>query len=116
MEIYADYEYYNKTYKGLLDSSSFENFAVQASLKIKNLTSNRATSDIEEVKQCMCKLADAIYENSKIKTNISSEKVDNYSRNYVIKNETDKSKEYYLIVEEYLGRLGLLYGGVLVVY
>lgn len=116
MEIYADYNFYKNKYKGEIDDSSFENYSIQATLKIRNLTRNRASSDIEEVKYCMCKLVDAMYENNKTQSNLSSEKVDNYSRNFIVKSEADKNKEYYCIISEYLGKLGLLYGGVPVVY
>lgn len=116
MEIYADYNYYKNEYKGTMDNSSFDSYSIQASLKIKNSTGNRASSDIEEVKECMCVLTDTIYKNSNDSATLSSEKVDNYTRNYVVKSEEDKKKEYYSIIEEYLGKLGLLYGGVPVVY
>lgn len=116
METYADYNYYSNKYKGKLDNSSFDKFATQASIKIYNLTSGRAIPEIIEVKQCMCELVDAMYANSKKQSDISSEKVDNYTINYVVKSNSDKNKEYYSIVEEHLGRIGLMGRGGVCVY
>ena len=116
MVTYADYNYYIEKYKGTLDNSSFNTFAIQATLKIKNFTHNRATSDIQEVKDCMCQLVDVMYKHSKENSELTSEKVDNYTRNFVVKGNAEKNKEYYTVVSEYLGILGLLGGGVPVVY
>lgn len=117
METYADYDYYKNEYRGQSDESSFNKYCIGATLEIQNHTHNRASKDVKEVKNCMCKLVDVMNENNhQQQSNISSEKVDNYTRNYVVKSEADKDKEYYTIIVKYLGRLGLLNGGVPIVY
>lgn len=116
MEIYADYNYYKDEYKGQLDKSLFEKYSVNATLEIQNYTHNRASKDIKEVKNCMCKLVDAMIENEKNKFTISSEKVGNHSVTYANKTQQDIDTEYYLIINKYLGRLGLLGGAISVVY
>lgn len=116
MNVYADYDFYKDEYKGLLEESLFDSYSVEATLIIRNATQNKATSNVEEVKLCMCKLVDTMNKNSKLNSEISSEKVDDYSRTFVNRTQTDINKEYYNIVSQYLGILGLLHGGVSVVY
>lgn len=115
MEIYADYEYYEDEYKGRFDESSFDKYSVEASLEIKNATHDKAIPEIKEVKNCMCKIVDAMIENEKNQSSIASEKVGNYSVTYNIKSQKDKETEYYYIINQYLGSLGLLGGAIPVV-
>lgn len=115
METYADYNYYKNEYKGQADKSLFEQYSVKATLEIENTTHSRATKDIKEVKNCMCELVDAMIENAKLKSTISSEKVGNHSVTYTNKTQKDIDMEYYIIINKYLGRLGLLGGAISVV-
>lgn len=117
METYADYKYYKNEYKGQASEPSFEQYAVKATLEIENATHSRATKNIKEVKNCMCELVDAMIENAKLKSTISSEKVgQTHSVTYVNKSQKDISIEYYFIINKYLGRLGLLGGAISVVH
>ena len=117
METYADYKYYKNEYKGQADEPLFEKYSTKATIQIETVTYSRATKDIKEVKNCMCELVDAIIENEKIKSTISSEKIgQTHSVTYVNKSQSDKNKEYYSIINKHLGRLGLLGGAISVVY
>lgn len=116
MEIYANYSYYINEYKGQLDKPLFDKYATNASLEISNLTHHKALPDIKEVKNCMCKLVDVMNANEQCKTSISSEKVGNHTVTFVTKSTEDKDKEYYYIINRYLGSLGLLGGAIPVVY
>lgn len=115
METYANYDYYKNEYKGQADKPLFEKYSTEATIEIENATHSRATKDIKEVKNCMCKLVDTMIENAKLKSIISSEKVGNHSVTYTNKTQKDISMEYYLIINKYLGRLGLLGGAIAVV-
>jgi len=115
MEIYADYNYYKTEYRGTLDESSFDKYSDRATRKICNRSSGRATSDLKEVKNCMCELVELMSQNESLKTDISSEKVDNFTRNFVLKTVVEKNQEYNSVIKEYLGSLGLL-GGSMNVY
>ena len=108
MTIYADFEFYQQTYKGIMDNSSFEIYSIKASLEMKNATRDRATIT-EEAQYCMCELVDTIkrIENSRGKT---SEKVLSHNVNY----DTNLSyeREIRKIIVKHLRLTGWLHEGV----
>ncbi len=88
MKTYIDVNYYKLNYNGLIGNSNLNNLIIEASRHIKKHTSNRATSEIEEVKHCCCVLVDKIneYQEQKEKNNkqrnVKSESVGKWSKTY----------------------------------
>lgn len=122
MVTYADWNYYNGTYKGVVGSvtipqASFGHYAIKASNEIKLRTFGNIKEKIpESVKFCMCELAEHYYrcdqENDHI--GVESEKDGSWSVTY---ESSDKVKDYNDkvakgIIYQYLSCTGLLYAGV----
>lgn len=128
MERYINEEYYISSYLGKTPPDKINNLIIEASQKIRRYTFNRATSDIEEVKRCCCKLIDKINEYNKLKELIKtrkykkSETVGKLSVTYSdTRNskelEEDLEKECFEIIKYYLSNVSdkngvnLLYRG-----
>lgn len=111
----ADFQYYNVTYlngrDALLDSASFAFYENQAEMILEERIIQPYTTD-SRIKNCVCELAEAVYQNNKDQ-NIASEKVGDYSVSY--KSLTDKQirSSYNSIIKKYLAKTGLMYTGVL---
>ncbi len=61
MTNYADFAYYQDTYKGAaIDAASFDTYARNATLEIRKQTFNRVRDDSipDDVKMCCCELAE----------------------------------------------------------
>ena len=129
MTAYADYEYYEKIFKGTdIPESSFDKRALEASSKINYYTFNRIKNDVitDEIRNATCFIAELLYnqEQLKVKLNnekiLSSETVGPHTKNYVnsnsqiqnqILNEKDLNKKIYNICLENLSNTGLMYKG-----
>lgn len=124
MKVYADYEYYYKTYHGskLKNDDSFNYWMIQATSAIRNLTFGRVDqmeSIPEEVQMCCCEVAEKLYiqeaakeENGMILQSYGNDgetgtfKVDELSEEAVQKSILE-------IVRKWLARTGLMYCGVM---
>lgn len=118
MTNYADFAYYQDTYKGaVLDAASFDLYARKATRIIKQYTFGRVKDDgiPEVVKMCCCELAEAEYKHEKSgdNGNIASEKVGDYSVSYISKEtqEQQHNSKVYKILALWLADTGLLYRG-----
>jgi len=117
MTNYADYTYYIDTYKGaVLDTASFDLYALKATQKIKLYTLDRINVDniSEEVKMCCCELAELMYKHDREDSNgITSEKVGEHSVSYVSPEAKEKLLNLSVksIIYNWLAMTGLLYRG-----
>lgn len=90
MQRYVDINYYLTCYKGngKIPDSEIDNLIIESSKIIQKYTSNRASSKIDAVKYCCCKLMEKInsYNEQKIKNqkmeNKKSESVGKWSIGY----------------------------------
>lgn len=118
MNNYADYAYYQETYKGaVLDTASFDTYARQATVYIKIQTFSRIddANISDEVKMCCCDIAEITYKADKIRhSGSTSEKVGSYSVSYESNAEIDKKlmSDSYTSLIAWLGTTGLLYRGL----
>ena len=104
----VDYLYYKKTYQGIVinEKEDFERCEKLAVLYIKSVIAKNSQYDEEELWDCVCAVAEQIYENKDTK-NIKSETVDGYSVTYT----GDFNKYLYEILKIYLPP-ELLYRGI----
>lgn len=86
---YADYEYYNNEYllgkAALISAADFNYYEAKAAGKVDYYTFGRlkTSTDIpEEVKKCVCDIAEKLHEYDKAVKGITSEKVGDYSVSY----------------------------------
>lgn len=134
MVIYADYEYYKKSYlegaTPTIDENEFPLLSLKASQLINMYTFNRVpdmTSVPEEVKMCCCELI-GIFHTEKLQLAAiptdgkTAEKVGDYSVSYGVtyKDVADIEKRFQSkkqeCIETWLLTTGLLYRGVPYVY
>jgi hypothetical protein len=114
---YADYAFYTDTYEGaVIDTASFNYYARGATMIIGIHTFNRVANDNipEEVKMCCCELAETLFKADKEDTKgIASEKVGEYSVNYVDSEKANvtKSNAINSVINNWLLMTGLLYRG-----
>lgn len=128
MKTYIDIKYYQLNYKGLIESSNLNDLIIEASRHIQRYTSDRATSEIEEVKRCCCVLVDKINEYQKQKeenkkqANVKSESVGKWSKTYAdsksnLELNKELNNEIFEIIKLYLSDvkdkngINLLYRG-----
>ncbi|BCK01603.1 head-tail connector protein [Anaerocolumna chitinilytica] len=118
MNNYANYAYYQDTYKGaVLDAASFDVYARQATVYLKLQTSNRVDDNSipDEVKMCCCDISELTYKADKARhSGAASEKVGSYSVSYESNADIDKKlmSESYTSLIAWLGTTGLLYRGL----
>jgi hypothetical protein len=117
MTNYADYAYYDGTYKGaVIDTASFDLYARKATQEIKKYTLNRVdeANILDDVKMCCCELAEALFKADQEDTKgVASEKVGEYSVSYVSPEAKEKllSVSGRSIIYNWLAMTGLLYRG-----
>lgn len=94
---YADYDFYEKEYKGTLTASLFDSYIVKASREIdKNVNRKLKESDItDEVKYVACELVDFLNDNKMfLEKKIASVSNDGVSETYTNISRNDfKSEE-----------------------
>lgn len=104
----TDYLYYKRNFKGTIiaDKDVFEHCADLALRYIKSFIGENTPYQNEEVSDCICALADIIYEQSG-RENIKSESIDGVSITYA-----DNAKiDLYEVMKLYLPK-ELLYRGI----
>ena len=121
---YADYNFYQNTYKGtVLSSEDFENLSERASDYIAYYTSGRSDAELSEnvellVKKCTCSIAEVLSECgiSDLSTGIkNSESVGSWHVNYASVSREGVARNglmdtvVYDKIKMYLSRTGLLY-------
>lgn len=119
---YVDYIYYTETYKGsTIPEAAFPKFATKSENKVNIMTFNRIDTSkdyMDKVKMCCCELAESLYisdkEDSNNASNISSERVGDYSVSFVDNTNLEKlrSAKIKLIVQDWLALTGILYRGL----
>lgn len=117
---YADYAFYISSYLGnKVSDADFPRVALRASEYIDSQTFNRLIDDNtlvdDNVKKACCALAEIIDQYEKSADNgvqtIKSEKVGDYSVEYVSTKVQSYDKKKVAILRQYLGCSGLLYRG-----
>ena len=125
MTVYADYEFYMRSYYGYLEEEEFQTAIRKASAHIRRITFGRADScsDMDEVKFATCAACDVIAADAKRRKkhdgmNIASENTDGYAVNFVAEQASGESaeqalnKSVYSAAKVYLEPIGLLDWGV----
>lgn len=133
-DTYVTYSDYVNDYKGILiPENIFDNYAMQASSIVNYYTfdrcdeSNISKNDLIKVTFATCEVADILYKQDQLKSNIddnessiASEAVGPHSVSYVNKsnlqsqrilNKKELDKETYSVCLKYLSRTGLMYRG-----
>ena len=114
---YADYEYYNNEYllgkEALIIAADFNYYEAKAAGKVDYYTFGRlkTSTDIpEEVKKCVCDIAEKLHEYDKAVKGITSEKVGDYSVSYESKavQKDNCDNEIKDCIKNYLSHTGLL--------
>lgn len=117
---YADYTFYTDSYLGnKVAATDFPRVALRASEYIDSQTFNRLIEDVslidDNVKKACCALAELMDQYEKSADNgvqtIKSEKVGDYSVEYVSTKVQSYDKKKAAILRQYLGCSGLLYRG-----
>ena len=119
MTLYADFNFYQNTYKGTMGENDFTKQIAKASAKIKAMTFGRIDeSNVpDEVKYCACDLADKCYVASRSEGK-QSETVGAHSVSYANGGTTSQEDIYRSVIRDYLSEVytsdgtPLLYGGV----
>lgn len=126
---YADYTFYQDTYRGSLTEAEFDRWAARASLQIDQATQNRAASAPPTMERalalCCCTLADrlAVWDTQDKTTGggtIASEEVDGYRIGYRGSNAAEQQdpvarrrRELHNICTDHLcAPVNLMYRGV----
>ena len=104
----TDYLYYKKNFKGkaITDKETFEKCADLALRYIKSAIGQNLQHSDEEIYDCICALAEKIYEQND-RENIKSESIDGVSITYA----DDSKKSFYETMKLYLPAK-LLYRGI----
>lgn len=112
MAVYADYEYYAKSFGGKMAEEDFVRVSRQASAYLDYVCFDRIIYVTEKVKDACCAVAEAYLLNEQ-GGGIASETNDGISVTYV-NGETAISEEQrlYHAAQIYLGHTGLMYRGV----
>lgn len=118
MKQYADFEFYQNQYNGLLitDESQFKRQALDACCLIDEMTFGRIKEADDTVKMAVCAVADVCYKEyqQNNESQIASESVGPHSVSYVkqTKSSDDFLSEKRVIIRRYLAYSGLLYRGM----
>lgn len=106
MTQYANYKYYKEEYTGTMPETDFDKMSKLASVKIKTNTFGRINENNvpDEVKQCVCALADELFKTSKIEGK-TSESVGSWSVSYLGKTKAEENNGIAQIIKEFLGEV-----------
>lgn len=123
MTVYADWEFYSTIYLGTaITQAAFPALALRASVKIDQMTFDRAaaiyeaaedTETITKIKLATCAVAEEIQKQTEDLRVVASERVGNFSQNYVVTKDMELSNDDRLMKEAkvYLGNTGLMFAG-----
>lgn len=112
MEPYADYFYYQETYRGTMPEADFNRLSRQASYYIDSLTFGRIQGDwldSSRVKDACCAVAEQMRRQEQ-GGEVASATNDGYSETYITSGKTPAQRQY-ATVAQYLGMTGLMYRG-----
>ena len=95
---------------GLIPTEKFDGYIKRAKIFLKSICTDATDeSYIEDIKNCLCALAEEIYSQQK-QGGIKTENIDGYSVTYSM--ESPAERRLLRIALTYLGKSGLLYAGV----
>ncbi|MDO5125339.1 MAG: hypothetical protein Q4D35_03065 [Ruminococcus sp.] len=101
---YANYSYYLDCYNGsMISASDFSYYAKRATAYIK---SHVKDIDAETAAQACCALSEAIFKYEDKSTNISSEKVGDYSVTYKSENQSTLEDRLADVLKLYINPIG----------
>lgn len=113
--MYADYEFYTKTFFGTLTEENYNRLAVRATAEINRITNNRAATatgaDLEMVKLALCAVVDELYK-IEMGGDIASESNDGVSRSYASGTARSKMQRIVEAARVYLDTTNLCFAGV----
>lgn len=118
---YVDFSYYVEQYRGnkITDEEMFSGAAREASLYLREITHDRISEIIDNVKNATCAVAEVYFEEyAKLKKmggrEVKSENTDGYSISYVTEGKDGESRESVLHRKMYLAaRKHLIHTGLL---
>lgn len=111
MMAYADYSYYQETYKGaVVPAALFDGLSIRATWYIDSLIRTHQDEPVEAVKMACCAVTEAYYFQQQ-SAGISSETVGKHSVTY--RDSTENRAQLYEAAYAYLCNTGLLYRGVI---
>lgn len=112
--MYADFTFYQETYKGTAAEGTFSRLSVLAKAHIDRITHNRAKDatgeDLEKVKFAFCAVIDEVERQEKGGV-IASESNDGISRSYVTGTKS-ATQRIYSAASVFLESTSLLFAGV----
>ena len=110
----TDYTAYLAGKEAVIDTASFDFYAMQATMRINNATFNRIETVTDNIKYCCCEVAEILYKQDNEKIGVAAEKVGGYSVNF--ESTKDRDLAYSLLlkrsISNWLWSTGLLYCGV----
>lgn len=113
--MYADFEFYNKTFYGNLDEKEFNRLSIRARYEIDRITAGKASDakgkDLEAVKYAQCAVVDELYTIEQ-GGDIASETNDGISRSYASGMARSKIQRINEAARVYLDSTNLCYVGV----
>ncbi len=92
-----------------LPSGEFDKFVKRAKLRISGLGVNFISEFEEEIKLCICEVAEVIYAAAK-SANVKAESIDGYSVTFEDSNNINKKVKNIVVTR--LANTGILYAGV----
>lgn len=120
MAAYADYEFYQGTYKGTaIAQSDFDRLAIPASAVIDQITFSRAApvveaaadaTTIEKIGFATCAVAEEMQKLEASGGAVSSERLGNYQATYL--SQLSEDARLARAAKRYLGNTGLMYRGL----
>ena len=110
---YATYEFYKDTYRGkVISEDDFSSWLFKATCLIDDRTQNRISEVTQAVSYAACSVADLLYADNKADgKRIRSENIGSWSVSYADLDDS-LAKRIQDSLQLYLGKTGLLYGGV----
>lgn len=123
MTAYADWTFYSTTYLGTaIAQAAFPALALRASAQIDRITFDRAAEIIEaaedtdiitKIKFATCAVADEMQRQISQPREVASERVGNFSQNYIVTKDMELTSDQRLInaAKFYLGSTGLMFSG-----
>ncbi|HOJ01294.1 MAG TPA: hypothetical protein PLL88_06700 [Anaerolineaceae bacterium] len=123
MTAYANWEFYSTTYLGTaIAQAAFPALALRASAKIDQITFDRAaaiyeaaedTETITKIKLATCAVADEMQRQISQPREVASERVGNFSQNYIVTKDMELTSDQRLAnaAKLHLGSTGLMFAG-----
>lgn len=103
-------DYYLDVYGGTkIPPQRLDKYLMNAKYVVRHYAPNAPKEPDEDLKLCICAVADELFQQDKIDKNLQSENNDGFSQTFKSKKELDSN--VYSIIEFYLSSTGYMYVG-----